>query len=532
MRHRRACSTVVCLTLASWIVAGSFCCGADFRSEVIYLVMLDRFFNADAQNDSAGDAGPCDQHETRAFHGGDLAGLKARLDYLSELGVTAVWITPLYDQVQRLGNGHTGYHGYWPAFDGSIPPRLEPKFGSQQEFTELIDELHARDTKLILDMVVNHAGYDAPVVGTHPSWFHDHDDCQNSANRDLDCELAGLPDFDQDESAVKQFLNDKSKAWVRAFAFDGIRMDTAKHVPMDYFRDEWIPAVESVRGDLFIVGEALYDSLSDRPTLLKPYLDAGFDSMFNFPLRRALVETFAKQRSTAIVADKMKDTVNTLGMERTLGLVNLLDNHDKPRFVNEPGFGVAEDDIRRRHQLGLAMLFTLPGIPQLYYGAELGLYGGDDPDNRRTVPNWAWQASTRVGSFPGVAQPEPQQTFQFVQRCIRLRRANAALAKGYYAELWRQSAPSQPNVYGFLRAHGSDIAIVLANNGTLPSGSVTIPIQANGAIQPQHKTQLGDGTVLTDRLRSGRGVPNVTIASGAVTVNLPPQSVGIYTIGN
>jgi glycosidase len=518
--------------LGWWILPGALCRGADFRSEVIYLVMLDRFFNGDALNDFDGDAGPSSVCQPRAFHGGDLAGLKARLDYLSQLGVTTVWITPLYDQVGQLASGDTGYHGYWPAFDGGVPPRLEPKFGSDQDFKDLLNALHARNMKLILDMVVNHAGYDAPLVATKPSWFHDDDDCDNSSNRDLDCELAGLPDFDQGKSVVKQFLNDKSKAWVAAFPFDGIRMDTAKHVPVNYFQNDWIPAVESVRGDLFIVGEALYDSLDDRPTLLKPYLDAGFDSMFNFPLRRALVETFAKQRSTAIVADKMKDTIDTLGMDRTLALVNLLDNHDKPRFVNEPGFGVAEDDIRRRHQLGLAMLFTLPGIPQLYYGAELGLYGANDPDNRRTVPNWAWKESTRAGSYPGVAQPQPQQTFGFVQKCIQLRKTNAALAKGYYAELWRQSQTSQPDVYGFLRARGDDIVIVLVNNGTLPSGPVTIPLQANGGIEPQHKAKLGDGTVLTDRLGLGSGAPNVTIASGAMTVNLPAQSVGIYTIGS
>jgi alpha-amylase len=264
-------------------------------------------------------------------------------------------------------------------------------------------------------------------------------------------------------------------------------MDTARHVPGPFFRDRWIPAIHRVRPDLFLLAEAF---LERSAVQLKPFVvDQGFDSALNFPLRRALVDALAKGSSVDLIAQSVQETVSILGLDRTLLLVNFLDNHDVPRFVNEPGLAVAEQDIQNRYRLALTALFTLPGIPQLYYGSELGLYGGGDPDNRRDMPDWAWEPSGRSQPRPGQALLTPQLTFSDVQKLIRIRHEHSALYRGDYAEMWRHHGDPQPNVYAFFRSDGGsriitalNRIITALNNGDVPSGSLSMPIMGNGGI--------------------------------------------------
>ena len=127
----------------------------------------------------------------------------------------------------------------------------------------------------------------------------------------------------------------------------------------------------------------------------RPYVDAGFDSAFHFVLRRALVDGIAHGGSVDRVASAVADGIARLGMDRALDLVLMMDNHDVPRFASEAGWGVPEDLIRSRQLLALDLLFTLPGIPQLYYGDELGLYGGGDPDDQAVKHGYESDARRR-----------------------------------------------------------------------------------------------------------------------------------------
>src|SRR5262249_16011131 len=149
--------------------------------------------------------------------------------------------------------GKCGYHGYWPDFVTPPDGEIDPKFGTAAELTALGKALRARDMKLILDMVVNHAGYGARIVSQHPDWFHAPDTCAALGDRDVFCPLASLPDFKQEleGGAVRDFLSKESKSWLTRFRVDGVRMDTAKHVPGWFFRDHWVPAVRSVDDKLF-----------------------------------------------------------------------------------------------------------------------------------------------------------------------------------------------------------------------------------------------------------------------------------------
>ncbi|MBB6097923.1 glycosidase [Deinobacterium chartae] len=494
-----------------------------WQQQVIYLAIPDRFHNGNPNNDKLGANFCLDAQWPLKFHGGDLAGLRQKLPYLKDLGVTTVWTTPLYRQVPEFKantpEASCGYHGYWADFDQNGAVEVEPKLGTAADVDALIQDLHARGMRYMMDMVVNHAGYNARIVTQKPEWFH-----ANCMGDDVNCPLAELPDFKHESNEVANYLTHLSRNWAKAFDIDAIRMDTVKQVPLDYWKNSWVPGMRAEKPDLFLLGEAF---LQDSAAQLKPYLDAGFDSTFAMPLQRTMVEVFAKEGSTNLLADRLQDTLSTLGLQRALLQVNLLDNHDVPRFLNEPGLGVPEEEIRRRYQLGLGALFTLPGVPQLFYGNEVGLYGGKDPDNRRDMPKWAWTEAERTGINPEEALPDPQATFGLTKKLIEVRKKTPALYRGYYAEMWRANGGA--NVFAFYRGSGTSRVIVVFNNGAVSSGDIAIPVSANTGITSSDRTAMSAFTGRTFKEVVGTAAPDqVQITEGVFKINLPPKTFGIY----
>lgn len=507
-----------------------------WQQQVIYLVFPDRFQNGNSANDKLGVAGCYDPNHPKRFHGGDLAGLRQRIGYLKGLGITAVWSTPVYKQI-GFNNGDCGYHGYWPDFAFPDDGAIEPKLGTPTEFTSLLKDLRANKIKFIMDIVVNHSGPGARLTTQKPTWFHpDNASCANLGPRDIYCKLLDLPDLAQENSEVSNYLIKQSRSFVSRFPIDGIRMDTVKHVEVNYFQNTWIPTVRHERQNLFLVGEALFNSPSDPVNKLTPYVKAGFDSMFNFPLRAALEETFARGKSVDLVANKVQETIKEFG-SRSLMMTNLLDNHDMPRFLNQIENAVGSVDkpananqIRQRYHLALAMLFTLPGIPQIYYGNEIGMFGANDPFNRKDMPSWAWTATGRSQNPSGQGfLPSAQTTFSYIQKLIQIRKNNPALFNGYYAEMHRRSSSSNPNVYAFFRSYMNNRIITVVNNGSLSSGQISIPVGVNSRIESIDRAALSDGAVLEDLLQAGAPA-RVTINNGAFTVNMPSKTVGIYLV--
>ncbi|WP_045233750.1 alpha-amylase family glycosyl hydrolase [Deinococcus pimensis] len=489
-----------------------------WRRQVIYLALPDRFANGNTANDNLGQANCYDPASGTKFHGGDLAGLRQKLPYIKGLGAGTLWTTPVYAQVGLVNGNSCGYHGYWPNFRNPADTAVEPKLGTSADLSGLITDLHNGGMKYMMDMVANHAGYGASVVSSNPSWFHA--DCTGD---DVNCPLAGLPDFRQEDATVASYLTNLSRSWTSAYGIDAIRMDTAKHVPLSYWQNSWVPGVLGARPNTFLLAEAF---LTGGASQLRPFLDAGFDSTFNFPLRNALVSTFGKGGSADALAGSVQDYVGTLGLDRSLLTVNLLDNHDVPRFVNEPGYGVAEDEIRRRLHLGLGAIFTLPGIPQVYSGDEIGMYGGGDPDNRRDMPSWAWTSAGRAGTYSGFL-PNPGLTYDLVTRLASVRTNNAALWKGSYAEMWRPNGGT--NVFAFYRGYtdsttASRVVVVFNNNPG--SASVTLDIGANTGISSADRSYLASRT-FDDQ--AAQGAPaTVTSSGGRLTVNLPGKTFAIY----
>ncbi|MHA0041841.1 alpha-amylase family glycosyl hydrolase [Deinococcus sp. PEB2-63] len=492
-----------------------------WRQQVIYLVMPDRFSNGNTSNDGLGQPNCFDPASPTKFHGGDIQGLRNKLGYIRDLGATAVWTTPVYRQVGIVNGNSCGYHGYWPDYTNPNDTAIEPKLGTSADLTGLISDLKAGGQKYMMDMVVNHAGYGARITTQNPSWFH-----SSCTGDEIVCPLAGLPDFRQEDSTVATYLTNLSKTWVTNYAVDAIRMDTVKHVPNSYWQNSWVPGVLAARPNTFLLGEAF---LSGSASQLKPFLDAGFDSTFNFPLRQALVDSVGRGGSLDRVASSMQDTLGTLGLDRTLLQVNLLDNHDVPRFVNEPGSGVAETEIRARSGNAMGLLMTLPGIPQVYYGNELGMYGGNDPDNRRDMPSWAWTDTGRNATQANFVAGggNPKVTYDLTKKLIGIRKGNEALWKGGYAEMWRPNGGQ--NVYAFYRGSGTNRVIVLVNTSA-SAATVNLDIQGNTGISATDKSALSNGTVFNDLLVEGAPA-SATVTDGKLPVTIPAGKMGIYRAG-
>lgn len=481
---------------------------ATWRQQVLYLAIPDRFRNGDPTNDNATNchdpAGP------RRFHGGDLAGLRGNLGYLAELGATALWITPPNKQSGPSGTA-CGFHGYWIDYADPADDALQPELGGPAELEGLSDDLHARGMRLVLDMVVNHAGRSARIPQQHPDWFHAPQACGSLGPAQVYCPLSGLPDFAQEKPEVAAYLSDLEARAVTRYRLDGIRMDTAKHVPASYFQRSFFPAVRAAR-DLFVIAE-IFDQGSTAQ--FPAYLDAGFDSAFHYPLYAALTDAIGRGGSTDRIAQAIEEANRRLGRERALDLVLFVDNHDVPRFANVPGSGVPEDEIRRRFLLALALVFTLPGIPQLYYGDELGMYGGEDPDNRRDLPAWAGDPAERMRPHRGEALGG---VYSRVQRLARLRTTVPALADGEYRELWRQNGAGHANVLAFARGRGGGVRIVIANNADART-TLQIPVPAD----------VPTGTRLVDEL--GDGAPgSLVVTGGRLSIDLPAKSAAIYGV--
>ncbi|MFP5502956.1 MAG: alpha-amylase family glycosyl hydrolase, partial [Candidatus Sericytochromatia bacterium] len=298
-----------------------------WQNEVIYLIMTDRFYNGDRTNDFK--VRPNDPH---GFHGGDLEGVIRKLDYIKDLGATAIWLTPIVDnQDNAFLDQYWGYHGYWiQDFE-----KVEEHLGTEATYKRLVDEAHKRGLKVIMDVVANHVGYDAPVTKdeSFKDWFHHNGSISNwedpYENENFD--LAGLPDFNTENKEVLEFHEEVWGDWIKRTGLDGFRIDTVRHVPRPF----WIRFNETMRktgGDKFLLlGEVSYHT----PEALAPYItEAKFDSLFDFPLSFALVDVFAKGQSMRLLDQRLKEDGRYPDAKM---LTTFLDNHDYPRFLTVAG---------------------------------------------------------------------------------------------------------------------------------------------------------------------------------------------------
>lgn len=464
-------------------------------NDVTYLIMPDRFANGDPSNDDPAESrGQLDRTNPRAYHGGDLAGIRARLPYLRRLGVTTLWLNPIYDNRDRQDSTTvydrkpmTDYHGY-----GAIDYyAVEEHFGDLAELRRLVDAAHAQGIKIMLDMVANHVGPDHPWVDDPPTptWFN------GTRQRHLDNTwqtwtladpyaapalrestvrgwFAGiLPDLNQDDPEVRRYLIQNTLWWVGQSGIDAIRQDTWPYAPRDFWRD-WIAAIKREYPSLRVVGEVLEGD----PTLVSFFqggrrqfdgIDDGVDALFDYPTHFPARRAFGEGRP-------LKELAQMLGRDHVYPnpdmLMTFLGNHDVSRQPSDSGNTTAG------LKLGFTWLATNRGVPLLYYGEEIGLPGRGDPDNRRDFPGGfagdarnAFEASGRTAA--------EQEVWSHLQRLLALRAARPDLRTGRTTHL---HVTDQQFVYRRGRT------VVALNNDTAAAEvrlpATTLPAAASDAL--------------------------------------------------
>ncbi len=480
------------------------------QDDVIYLIMPDRFANGDPANDDpAVSKGLLDRGKGRRYHGGDLQGIIDRLPYLRDLGVTALWLNPIYDNNNQLDQKEvydndptTGYHGY-----GAVDfYAVEEHFGDLKKFRELVEKAHALGLKIIQDQVANHAGPYHPWVkdAPTPTWFNgteaDHIDenwqthllMDRYASPDmLRPVLDGwfvnlLPDLNQNDPEVARYIIQNTLWWIGATGLDAIRQDTLPYVPRRFWR-EWMAAIKREHPQVNIVGETL-DGLPAQVAFFQggaarwDGVDSRIDTEFDYPLFYPLRRAFAEGQSMRGLLDILNQ--DYLYPNADL-LVTLLGSHDVPRFMSERGA------TREGLKLAFTFLATMRGVPQLYYGDEIAMPGGSDPDNRRDFPG-GWPGDLRNGFDAGGRTPEENDVFEHLKKSLRLRAQLAPLRRGNLMHLAIDDA-----IYVFARYTADRTVIVAFNNAASPR-------QIDAPIPPALK--LANGAVLRNALGAGAEV--------------------------
>ena len=491
------------------------------QDDIIYFIVTDRFYGKNKRSVDISDT---------SIHGGTLDGIIEKLDYLVELGVTTIWVTPVYANIKNQGTSEP-YHYYWPLDFERIDQRLLdgtrlPDSADISTFGKFVDLCETKHLKVVLDMVVNHAGYGAQGQ-FDANWFN------VGGSGDIKGELAGLPDFNHDNPEVLDFFINNIEDWATKGKVTNIRMDTVKHVEPKF----WHYFKSQIRGeypDVCLIGEVLFEGKEDVGKLLQYQNYHDFDSIFDFPLCTALRSTLifdgslrywlARPRLNHGEPLGVLDDDNPLknGYRNANRLVTLLDNHDLDRRImshartKHTGEDVGLDWAIRVTKLCLGALFTIRGIPQLYYGTEIGLEGwkaGDDRDLRRDFP---WHV---IGddNHPKQQFRKEREIYKWTRDLINLRKKNAALRYGTTITLW-----SDDMVYAFLRIATDDVALVIINNGytRMPA---PIQLNLNSSHIPQRVIDM-----IAGRLKHWKTGQVLTVQNGRVALAVDGKTIDIF----
>ena len=496
-----------------------------FPGDFIYEIMPDRFANGDPSNDNPPQSpGLLDRTKPRFYHGGDFQGIIDHLPYLKEIGVTALWLTPVYDNDNHLskrgGQAFTDYHGYGAVdFYG-----VEEHFGNLAKLRELVDDAHRLGMKVIQDEVANHTGPSHPWVTDPPTptWFHGteashpEEDWQKWTlisphatpelqKPTLDGWFANiLPDLNQDDPEVARYLIQNTLWWIGVTGFDAVREDTLPYVPRRFWHD-WMTALKREYPQVTVVGE-VFDG---DPALVSFFqggrnqfdgVDSRVDTVFDFPLLFPIRRAFGEGKSLREVAATL---AHDYLYPRADLLVTFLGNHDVPRFMNEPGASIA--DLK----LALTLLMTTRGIPMIYSGDEIAMPGGDDPDNRRDFPG-GWPTDPRNAFQASGRTADEQAVFEHVRRLAHLRAQLEPLSRGALLDL-----AVGDQTYAYARVDKNASVITILNNDTK---AATVEFEVGS-------TRLANGATLRDRLGIG---PDLKVEKGKIAVTLPARSAGIY----
>ena len=471
-----------------------------FSSEdVLYLIMPDRFADGNSDNNTLKELNfpvSVDRNDPNARHGGDLKGIENNLNYIESLGVTAIWLNPVLENDMPGG----AYHGYAT----TDYYRVDPRFGTNDEYRNLIAESHKRGIKVVMDMIFNHSGSSHPWIDDLPSkdWLNypDGDKLTNfrlstindpyASDYDRTRSVKGwfvpsMPDLNQENPHMMRYLIQNSIWWIEYSKIDGIRMDTYPYADMAPMA-QWIADVQKEYPGYNIVGEAWYGDVAgtaywQRGSRLNKQGDPNLPTVMDFPTM--IIATQAFHENTLEYGQGLNKIYNRLSLdylyENPKNVLTFLDNHDTDRFL------LTEPQNLGSWKQGVAFLLTTRGIPQIYYGTELLMHGDKkktDGDVRKDVP----------GGFPGdtinAFSKEGRTALQneaidFLSKVATWRKGNKVISEGTLKHFMPENG-----MYVYERRLGDKRAVVIMN-GTDRQLSVDMSI---------YKEILPTGSTLKD----------------------------------
>lgn len=483
----------------------------EFRQETLYFLVVDRFHDGDPDNSEGPNPELFDpeRQDWGKYWGGDLQGVIDKLDYLKNLGVTAIWLTPLFEQVEALFVQSAAIHGYWTKDFKRINPRFiakddNPSLNQTQEtrdtvFDKLIEELHKRNMKLVLDIVCNHSNPDfdgkkgelyddgvkiADFNDDKNNWYHHYGEVTNWEDewQVQNCELSGLATFNENNTQYRDYIKSAIKQWLDR-GVDALRVDTVKHMPI-WFWQEFNADILTHKPDVFIFGEWIYSNPSNNASV--DFANHSGMTMLDFGFCIAIREALG-----TMVEEGFHLVQNILDQDHRYSgateLITFIDNHDMHRFMSLN----SDPDIVR---LALCLLMTSRGIPCLYYGIEQYLhndtnadgnpYGNNDPYNRPMMEKW------------DVDSP----LYRVVRLLSGIRRLNPAVSMG---SQWQKYL--EPDVYCYVRRYRDSVLFVALNRGetvTLEEVDTELPDGEHTDILSREKYEVIDGKIVNLEIKA------------------------------
>ena len=500
--------------------------------DVIYYLMPDRFADGDVtNNDPAKSKGLYDRKMGRSYHGGDLQGVINHLDYIKSLGATAIWTNPVYDNNDKPDTKEvypgmpytTGYHGYGAVdFYG-----VDEHIGDMAKLREFVRKAHQQGLLVIQDQVVNHTSpyhiwaNDPPT----PTWFNGTPEKHLNNNwqkwtamnpratyqtqaRNIDGWFIDiLPDLNQNDSEVEKYLIQNTLWWIAQTGFDAIRMDTLPHVPRPFW-EKWMTAVKKEYPKVNVLGE-LYDG---DPALLAYFqggrrgfdgVDTKIDTLYDFGLFYPIRNAFGQGKPIREVSQIFaKDWL----YPNPRVLTTFIGVHDMPRFMNEEGATV------EGLKMAQTLIMTTRGTPLLYYGDEIAMPGGGDPDNRRDFPG-GFAGDTRNAFTSAGRTAQENEVWNHLAKLGALRKELKPLRVGESFDLL-----DEEQQMAYARVFNDQAVLMIFNNDTKP---------AEVSFDVSMIKQFGTKANLTDRLGK---VSDVKIENGKVKFTMPARTAGIFTL--
>lgn len=455
-------------------------------SDALYLLMPDRFANGNPDNDRIEGMAEykVDRNDPNARHGGDLAGIEQHLDYFSDLGITALWFTPVLENNMEGGS----YHGYAT----TDYYKVDPRFGTNEEYRTLISKAHSRDIKVVMDMIFNHCGVEHPWIKDMPSkdWFN-YPDYQNNfvqtsfkltphvdpytSNYDFTQMndgwfVSAMPDLNQRNPHVYKYLLQNSLWWIEYADIDGIRMDTYPYADYEAMSN-WMKELNEAYPNYNVVGETwvtepAYTAWWQKDSKLSAPLNSNLKTVMDFSFYEKINQ--AKGEETTEWVTGLNRIYNNFVYDflyaDPASVLAFYENHDTDRFLGE---GQNLDQLKQ----AVTLLLTTRRIPQLYYGTEVmmnGVKSQSDGYVRKDFPG-GWNDDKENAFTAAGRTPIQNECYNFYRTLLNWRKGNGVISKGKMIQFMPQHG-----VYAYARQHEGKTVVVFLN-GT--DGEVKLPLK-------------------------------------------------------